>query len=151
MEYYLGIDPGKSGAIAVLGPAGACLGICKLNQTPKEINDFIEELKDNEAEAGLRAVMERVHAMPGQGVSSVFRFGESYGFLRGALVANRIPFELCSPGVWQRRLGCLSRGDKNVTKQRAQEMFPNEKVTHATADALLIAEYCRRNSLGLWR
>jgi hypothetical protein len=43
--------------------------------------------------------------------------------------------------VWQKALGCLTKGDKNITKRKAQEMFPGIKVTHATADSLLIAHY----------
>ncbi len=44
---------------------------------------------------------------------------------------------------WQKEMGCLTKGDKNVTKRRAQELFPTLKITHAIADALLIAEYGR--------
>lgn len=90
------------------------------------------------------AVIERVHSMPKQGVASSFKFGRSYGFLRGCLIASGIPFEEVTPQVWQKALGCLSRGDKNVTKARAQQLFPSLKITHATADALLLAEYARR-------
>ena len=54
------------------------------------------------------------------------------------------PFEEVAPQVWQKVLGCLSRGDKNVTKAKAQQLFPAIKVTHAIADALLLAEYARR-------
>jgi Holliday junction resolvasome RuvABC endonuclease subunit len=82
--------------------------------------------------------------MPRQGVSSTFKFGTSYGFLRGVLVALEVPFEAVTPAKWQRSMSCLTKGDKNVTKARAQELFPEVKVTHAIADALLIAEYGRR-------
>jgi hypothetical protein len=85
--------------------------------------------------------------MPGQGVSSSFKFGMSYGSLRMALIAHSIPFESVTPQAWQKSLHCLSGGDKNRTKARAQQLFPNQKVTHATADSLLIAEYIRRVSL----
>ena len=63
-----------------------------------------------------------------------------------ALTAAGIPFERVRPQQWQKSLGCLTKGDKNVTKRKAQELFPMMKVTHATADALLIAEYGRRVS-----
>jgi hypothetical protein len=58
-----------------------------------------------------------------------------------ALTAAQIPFERVRPAAWQKALGCLTGGDKNVSKRRAQELFPQLKVTHATADALLIAYY----------
>jgi hypothetical protein len=56
----------------------------------------------------------------------------------------KIPFEEVSPVKWQKVMGCLSKGDKNVTKAAAQRLFPDIKITHAIADALLIAEYGRR-------
>jgi hypothetical protein len=58
-----------------------------------------------------------------------------------ALTAACIPFARIRPQVWQKELGCLTKGDKNVSKRKAQELFPSMKVTHATADALLIAKY----------
>ncbi len=64
------------------------------------------------------------------------------------LIASRIPFEEVTPQKWQKTLSCLSRGDKNITKAKAQQLFPGLRVTHATADALLIAEYARRHARG---
>jgi hypothetical protein len=78
------------------------------------------------------------------GVTSAFTFGRGYGSLLMALTAKRVPFDEVPPGTWQKTMGCLSGGDKNVTKRRAQQLFPAVKVTHAVADALLIAEFARR-------
>ena len=86
--------------------------------------------------------------MPKQGVASSFKFGVSYGLLRMALIASGIPWEEITPNQWQKALGCLSRGDKNTTKARSQQLFPRIKVTHAVADALLLAEFCRRKKTG---
>jgi hypothetical protein len=58
-----------------------------------------------------------------------------------ALTAAAIPFTRVRPQVWQKELGCLTKGDKNISKRKAQELFPSMKVTHATADSLLIATY----------
>ena len=135
---HIGIDPGKGGGIATL--AAGIAHATKMPETERDIWDFFRE----HAIIPCRAVIERVHAMPKQGVSSTFTFGQGYGFLRCCLIGNHIPFEAVAPGVWQRKMGCLSRGDKNVTKARAQELFPEERITHAVADALLLAEYCRR-------
>jgi hypothetical protein len=63
------------------------------------------------------------------------------GNLEAFLTAAGIPFERVTPTTWQKALGCLSKGDKNVTKRRAQELYPTIKVTHALADALLLATY----------
>ena len=79
--------------------------------------------------------------MPGQGVASSFKFGQNYGTLRMALVAAGIPFDTVTPQKRQHVMHCMSKGDKNVTKRRAQELFPDITITHAKADALLIAAY----------
>jgi hypothetical protein len=94
-----------------------------------------------------KAYIELVHSSPQMGVKSAFTFGNGFGHLEMALTAAGIPFERVRPQVWQKALGCLTKGDKNVSKRRAQELFPQLKVTHATADALLIAEYGRRQKV----
>jgi len=137
---YIGIDPGKSGGMAVIESNGEVFAWPFKNETECGIWEIIY---DNSCQRVV-AMLEQVHAMPKQGVSSSFNFGMSYGALRMALIAAEIPFETVTPGKWQRVLGCLSKGDKNVTKAKAQELFPSVKVTHAVADALLLAEYCRR-------
>lgn len=139
---YIGVDPGKSGAIAYVFEERTHLavGFIKASETERDLSDWLCQRR----KWNCWAYIERVNAMPGQGVSSTFKFGQSYGFLRGLLVAHQIPFEEVTPLKWQRAMGCQSRGDKNVTKARAQQLFPQVKVTHAIADALLIAEYCRR-------
>jgi hypothetical protein len=78
------------------------------------------------------------------GVKSAFTFGNGYGHLEMALTAAGIPFERVRPQKWQQAMGCMTKGDKNVSKRRAQELYPQLKVTHATADALLIATYGTR-------
>ena len=88
--------------------------------------------------------------MPKQGVASTFKFGRSYGNLEAFLIAAEIPFERVVPSVWQREFGLISKkgetktAKKNRHKAKAQELFPSVKVTHAVADALLIAEWHRR-------
>lgn len=136
MATVLGVDPGKSGALALVDSLGA-IDVFKLDNTERDIWDCLKEWREKID----CAYIERVSAMPRQGVSSTFKFGTSYGFLRGILIASEIPFEAVTPAKWQRTLGCLTKGDKNVTKSKAQELFPNIKITHAVADALLIAEY----------
>jgi Holliday junction resolvasome RuvABC endonuclease subunit len=78
------------------------------------------------------------------GVKSAFTFGNGFGHLEMALTAAGIPFERVRPQVWQKALGCMTKGEKNVSKRKAQELFPSMKVTHAIADALLLAYYGSR-------
>jgi len=138
----IGIDPGKSGGIAWL-PEGLIGRAIKMPETPRDIWDLIDNLAKT-YDGSMFAYVEKVHSMPKQGVSSTFKFGYSAGSLEMALVATGIPHDFVAPGVWQRNLGCLSGGDKNVTKRKAQRLFPDMKITHSIADALLIAEYGRR-------
>ena len=135
--FFIGVDPGLSGSIAVLDEVGNVVRVVKNSGTER---DTFEALPGPES---ARAVIERVHSMPKQGVASSFKFGQSYGFLRGCLIAAGIRFAEVSPQKWQAVMNCRTHGDKNISKARAQQLFPKEKITHATADALLLAEYCR--------
>lgn len=137
---FIGIDPGQSGGIAVVTD----YGITECWKMPDTERDTYELLRSLFLPNRSRVTIEKVGAMPGNGVSGMFKFGRSLGFLRGLVIALEFPFEDVTPQRWQKALGCLTKGDKNVSKRKAQELFPLLKVTHATADALLIAEYARR-------
>jgi hypothetical protein len=108
-------------------------------------SDIVTTLRGAKIE---KAYLESVGAMPGQGVSSTFKFGVNYGWWQGVLLSLGIPFDRVAPAVWQGAMRCRTGGDKNISKARAQELFPQLKITHALADALLIAEYGRRKEIG---
>lgn len=138
MEPFLsvGVDPGWSGGIAFYD--GATMQAFKFDGlTERDLSDLIQDRTLKPCKVWL----EQVHSMPGQGVSSVWKFGQMYGLLRGILIASHLPHETVTPQVWQREMRCLTRGDKNVSKAKAQELFPSIKMTHAVADACLIARY----------
>ena len=142
----IGIDPGANGAIAWIDERGkSCVE--KMPDTLQDLWDLIQsigfEVPDFKPYE-VKAYIEQVSSSPQMGVVSAFSFGRGYGNLEMALTANAIPFERVRPQVWQKALNCLTKGSKNVTKQRAQELFPNIKCTHAVSDALLIAEYGKR-------
>ena len=88
-----------------------------------------------------RAALEEVHAMPAQGVTSMFSFGRVYGFLIGLLVAHRIPFTLVTPRRWMKDLSFQGGGIKSRSRIRASREFPNLKVTNDIADAILIGRW----------
>jgi len=142
MNLYMGIDPGYSGAIVIVEESGPIHDAVRLSRTEHDVAGFVEEY----APQVQYAILEKVGAMPRQGVSSTFKFGTSYGFCRALLVCYKVPFELVTPAVWQQVMKCRSKGDKNVTKAAAQRLFPRQKVVHANADAMLIAEYARRRA-----
>lgn len=145
--HYIGIDPGASGGIALLDADGDSIYVEKFGDTQHDIAEqFNRYIRATERPF---AFIERVHSMPKQGVASSFKFGESYGFLKGLLVGLAIPFDDVTPQKWQKLMRCMTRGDKNVSKAKAQQLFPGLRITHATADALLIAETCRRICLGI--
>lgn len=159
MITYVGIDPGKSGAIVTLqevefeAETNIHIEVHLLNNEPEQTFEFINSIPHSSP-----IVIERVHAMPiwwggsgdkkkpetfvpKQGIASTFKFGESYGFIKGLLFPI-VPKEVLSR-VWQKRMNCLTGGDKKISLRKAQELYPSLKVTHAFADALLIATYCK--------
>lgn len=138
---YIGIDPGKSGGIAWITDGKPCVE--KMPDTLKDLWDLIRDIR---FARDCKAYIEQVHSSPQMGVKSAFTFGNGFGHLEMALTGHGIPFERVRPQAWQKAMGCLTKGDKNVSKRKAQEMFPDLEVIHATADALLIAEYGRRES-----
>ena len=145
---YIGIDPGLSGALAVISPKGAYA-------ITFDEDDYIDALKSCVQENGagsVRAVVEHVGAMPKQGVASTFKFGTNFGWIQGVLAALEIPYELVRPLKWKREFSCTS--DKNTSIEVAKRMFPAvsllatprcKKPHDGMAEALLMAEYCRRN------
>ena len=142
---YIGIDPGMSGGLAIIYDSWSEPAPCAFGKmTERDIHEHINGMREHYSDNEIFAMLEKVNAFPGQGVSSTWKFGQSYGFLRGILTASGIPFELVTPQTWQKAMGCLTGGDKNISKAAAQRLFPSVKITHAIADALLIAEYCRR-------
>jgi Holliday junction resolvasome RuvABC endonuclease subunit len=142
-DLFLGVDPGQSGGLAILDPSGAVVDLSPMPETEHDLSAYVAEF----AGRIRTAAIEQVHSMPKQGVSSSFKFGMSYGGLRMALIAHGVRFEAVTPQAWQKALHCLSGGDKNKTKAKAQELWPAQKITHAIADALLIAEYARRTNV----
>jgi len=148
MKSWIGIDPGKSGGLVKISRNQICL--TAMPKTEKDIFEWFTGTLDNPV-----AIIEKVHAMPGQGVTSMFTFGMGYGGLRMALIACQIPFEEITPRTWQKAFGIIPRKKtetktqfKNRLKAKAQQLFPKENITLATCDALLIALFCQRKSEG---
>lgn len=160
---YMGIDPGGSGGIATMNGVGpAMVRATPMLDTERDVWEWIR-CEEVEAKKGCMAIIEKVGGFMAsygpkknlvKNVASghtMFTFGMSYGGLRMALIAAGIPFEEATPQAWQKGLGIPTRKKtetrtrwKNRLKARAQQAFPKEKVTLATADALLIALYCKR-------
>jgi hypothetical protein len=146
-RHYIGIDPGASGGIAWSSPLGD-----KSAPLPKTLGDFREQVFNILGEQGffhaisqsvcyLESPPKFVKAIPG---SAVFVMAQSFGRIEGVLAAFKVPTVTVTPQAWQKAHGLGTRGEmtttqwKNKLKARAQSLYPEEKVTLATADALLI-------------
>lgn len=143
---FIGVDPGKSGAIAFIDTVS---GDCWTVSNDSTLHDLYQALIDAQVSIGgneSHAIIEKVHSSPQMGVKSAFTFGQSFGQLEALLVGAGISYEYVSPAKWQGDMKCRTKGNKNVTKAAAQRLFPKMKITHANADAILIAEYSRRNA-----
>lgn len=143
----IGIDPGQSGGMAVIAKDGAGW-VDVVPFKDKTEHDLSEIVLEYASSYDCFAYLENVHSMPKQGVSSSFKFGMHFGFLIGLLTGHKIPYIKVTPQMWQKNMGCLSHGDKNVTKSKAQQLWPSRKITHAIADAMLIADYGRQKQCG---
>lgn len=139
-DLFLGVDPGVSGSMCVIDSKGTYIAHIKNAETYVDQADWLAEY----GEDVVLCVVENVSSSPQMGVRSAFTFGRAYGFVEGVIVYCRIPMEKAAPTKWMTAMKCRTGGDKNVTKSAAQSLHPKLKVTHAFADALLIAEYARR-------
>ena len=133
----MGIDPGKSGSIALINKDLIISTFPMKNMTEKDICDLINEYSDRTSYAAI----ERVWALPGQGAAAMWGFAGNFFTLKTSLYAFEYSFHEVLPRKWQTALGCLTKGDKNISKAKAQQLFPDVKVTHAIADSILIAYY----------
>ena len=140
---FIGIDPGKHGAMAIIDGGN-------VNVVPFDKDEYLRKLAELVTEPAF-CVLEHVGAMPGQGVTSMFSFGESFGWLEGVLDCYSIPYELVRPAKWKKAFSVT--GDKNTSVAVAKRLFPDvslrrtdrcRKDDDGMAEALLMAEYARR-------
>ena len=161
MKVFIGIDPGKDGAMAILGYRDTPILI------PFDETEYANQLRRLDPARKFRVwrtdglgdptpiepfcVIEHVNAMPGQGVTSCFSFGANFGLCLGFLTAFRIPYELVRPQKWKREFSCTS--DKNTSIAVAQRLFPGvdlrrtpkcAKPHDGICEALLLAEFAKR-------
>jgi crossover junction endodeoxyribonuclease RuvC len=146
----LGIDPGCTGALVAMDASG--FADCFLMPTIKvgtksrvngaAIAAFIRSIPGGVS----HAYIEQVHAMPGQGVSSMFTFGHSAGVVEGVITGMGIPVSLVTPQAWKKHAGLIGT-DKDAARSRAVQLHPTLRVLdlkgkgQAIADAIHIARY----------
>lgn len=140
---YIGIDPGKSGGLALI-EEGISFAV------PFDEKSYIATLQTVDPTQSV-VCLEHVHAMPKQGVTSMFSFGTNFGWIQGVLSAFGIPYELVTPQKWKKEFSITA--DKNLAVDVCKRLFPgvslrrSERCTKehdGMCEALLMAEYARR-------
>ena len=152
----IGVDPGISGSICFLDN-GKILDVIEMpimtdgkknkkqvngSQVYNEITKRIKQFEKNQ----IRVVIEHVSAMPGQGVTSMFNFGQSFGILKGICTAMQLPMYFVRPAKWKKYFNLLN-SEKDASRTRAIEIFPyfssqlSRKKDSNKADAILIASF----------
>lgn len=150
----IGIDPGCSGALVVLAPDGSLMSSLlmptfKVGKSSRvngaALASFLKEFTKYGAH-NAHAYLEAVHAMPKQGVTSVFTFGHAAGVVEGLLQGIGIAYTLVPPQTWKKRAGLIGT-DKDAARSRAIQLWPSWRDLdlkgkgQALADAALIARY----------
>lgn len=156
----IGVDPGATGAIAILDLDSRDLVVIdmpttKVKRGPRTVNQVdavrLANLLRPHIEDGDHAIIEKVHSMPGQGVASTFSFGRAAGILEGVLAALGVPFSLVPPATWAKKMRLF--GGKDGSRSRATELFPEQahlfarKKDDGRADAVLIACYAAEEEI----
>ncbi len=154
--YIIGIDPGISGAICFF-ENGKIIDVIEMpsmaegkkNKRQVNGNQLFNEISSRLSESNqdkVRVVVEHVTAMPGQGVTSMFNFGQSFGVIKGICSAMQLPIYFVRPTKWKKYFN-LIKTSKDASRSRAIEIFPkfSEKLKRKKdtnkADAILIASY----------
>jgi len=152
----IGIDPGISGSICFF-ENGRILEVVEMptmtdgKKNKRQVNgsQIYNEIKkkiNNTEKDDVRVVIEQVAAMPGQGVTSMFNFGQSFGILKGICSAMQLPMYFVRPTKWKKYFGLIN-SEKDASRTRAIEMFPyfsshlSKKKDSNKADAILIASF----------
>lgn len=149
----VGIDPGASGAIAFFDPKGGTLHVHDMpvmeiersGKTKREISPTLLANILHDDHGHNIVWIEKVGAMPGQGVSSMFQFGRGVGMIEGVIAAEGLSLNYVTPQAWQKAVGV--RGGKDGSRLRAMELFPKYsdlfrlKKWDGRAEAALIAWY----------
>ena len=152
----IGIDPGISGSICFF-ENGKILEVIEMptmidgKKNKKQVNgaqmfnEIIRKLgKDKNQD--VRVVVEHVSAMPGQGVTSMFNFGQSFGIIKGICAAMQLPIYFVRPAKWKKYFNLIN-SEKDASRTRAIEIFPyfsshlSKKKDSNKADAILIASF----------
>ena len=152
----IGIDPGISGSICFFedGKIADVIEMPTMTEGKKnkkqvngsQIYNEISKRVNKFQNKDIRVIVEQVSAMPGQGVTSMFNFGQSFGILKGICSAMRLPIYFVRPAKWKKYFNLIN-SEKDASRTRAIEIFPyfssqlSKKKDSNKADAILIASF----------
>ena len=152
----IGIDPGITGSICFFQD-GKIVDVVEMPNMPegkknkKQVNgaqiyyEISLRIKDTKKE-DIKVVIEQVSAMPGQGVTSMFNFGQSFGILKGICSAMQLPMYFVRPAKWKKYFNLIN-SEKDASRTKAIEVLPyfsselSRKKDSNKADAILIASF----------
>ena len=152
----IGIDPGISGSICFFED-GKILDVIEMptmtegKKNKRQVNgaqifnEILRKLEETDKQ-NVRVIIEQVSAMPGQGVTSMFNFGQSFGILKGICSAMQLPMYFVRPAKWKKYFNLIN-SEKDASRTRAIEIFPyfssqlSKKKDINKADAILIASF----------
>jgi crossover junction endodeoxyribonuclease RuvC len=152
----IGIDPGISGSICFFED-GKILDVVEMptmtegKKNKKQVNgsqiynEISKRIKDLDKK-NIKVIIEQVSAMPGQGVTSMFNFGQSFGILKGMCSAMKLPMYFVRPAKWKKYFNLIN-SEKDASRTKAIEIFPyfssnlSKKKDSNKADAILIASF----------
>lgn len=159
--HYLGVDPGSTGAFAVVSHAGELCEVVKTPDGADPIHQYLELAQRLASDYhGLKAFVEQVNAGGAgrgthgrkQGVSSLAKQARNIAYAKMSVAAARIPFEVMMPTTWLKVFGMKrAKGGSSVEwktelYEKAKQLYPQPKFPKYAADAVLIAEACRRHA-----
>ena len=154
--FIIGIDPGISGSICFFED-NKIIDVVEMptmtegKKNKRQVNgsqiynEILKRINKSER-SSIRVVIEQVSAMPGQGVTSMFNFGQSFGILKGICSAMQLPVYFVRPAKWKKYFGLIN-SEKDASRTKAIEMFPyfssqlSKKKDSNKADAILIASF----------
>jgi crossover junction endodeoxyribonuclease RuvC len=143
---YAGIDPGSHGAVSVIDENNEV--VYALAMSRENLVTVGKYLQDKSC----MVCVEKVGAMPGQGVTSMFNFGKNAGYIEGVLESFGLPYQLIPPQRWKKEFG-LIHGDKTDSVRVCKQLFPKanllptprcRKESDGIAESLIMAEYAKR-------
>lgn len=150
MSIYIGLDPGKKGAMAIMGYSNTTGERYMMKIIPFDPQEYIKTLKQFN---GATVCIEQVHSLPREGVKSVWSFGQTYGWLLGVLDSVGLSYQTVPPNLWKKDFSLL-RTEKKQSIEVCKRLFPGIELKRTDrcrndddnmADAALICEYARRH------